>query len=497
MTNYYVRKTGSNAVAGTSVGAAWLTVTKAIGPSGTTVGGDVVYLGAGIYRETVTVSVTPASVLRIVGDVDGAQTGDLGEVVWTAYTTNDQTTPATVAPLNMNGKSFLQFEKIRFVGANAASTVASIVNALTLTSTNITFLDCTFEGVASNNSSRMVLVSGAAGVTQNILFDRCLFKSYCPASVVFISTPTSTTGADWDVGIEFRNCRIDAGGAGTVFAMTPSASGNAFKPGGLLIRNCTVNGGGTAVAASAGVSTTVPIRLENSVIVGAGTGISVGTAGQVIDNYTLICANTPRTAGTAGANSQAGPAWYPNLQIGHEVIVGQQQRPYLYPGAGSNVLGFGADATYTAPAYDLANLPRPSGGGSILAAAGCFERHGTGVGSAANADGGVGKCLKITGPGDQDFQLAVDAVSTVITVKVLWDSGHGDTNKPQASLLANAEIGYAGETKTATVTAPSAYETLTFTAFTPTAKGVVTLRLFSRSASGTGNAYFDTVTRTP
>ncbi|MCW3059808.1 MAG: hypothetical protein JWQ02_1629, partial [Capsulimonas sp.] len=436
------------------------------------------------------------SVLRIVGDVDGAQTGDLGEVIWTAYTTDDKTTPATVAPLNLNGKSFLQFEKIRFVGGNAASSIASIVNALTLTSTNITFLDCTFEGVAASNSSRMVLISGAAGVTQNILFDRCLFKSYTPASVVLISTPTSTTGADWDVGVEFRNCRIDAGGGGTVFAITPSAAGNTFKPGGLLIRNCTINGGATGVLASAGSSLTVPIRVENSVIVGAAAGVSANASGQIVESFCYICANTPRTLVTA-ANSQTGPVWYPSLQIGHEAIAGQQQRPYLYPGAGSNVLGFGADATYTAPAYDLANLPRPAGGGSTLAAAGCFERHGTGAGSATNADGGSGKCLKITGPGDQEFQLAMDAVSTVITVKVLWDSGHGDTNKPQASLLANAEIGYAGETKTAAGIAGSAYETLTFTAFTPTAKGVVTLRLFSRSASGTGNAYFDTVTRTP
>ena len=53
MTNYFVRKNGSDAAAGTSAGAAWLTLGKALGAAGIA-SGDTVYIGAGVYREAVT-----------------------------------------------------------------------------------------------------------------------------------------------------------------------------------------------------------------------------------------------------------------------------------------------------------------------------------------------------------------------------------------------------------------------------------------------------------
>jgi hypothetical protein len=96
VTTYYVRRgaTGSNSNNGTSPATAWATIGKALGHTGLTspvVGGDIVYIGAGTYRETVSVGggnfSSPASVVQFIGDVDGSHTGDAGEVIWSSYTT--------------------------------------------------------------------------------------------------------------------------------------------------------------------------------------------------------------------------------------------------------------------------------------------------------------------------------------------------------------------------------------------------------------------------
>src|SRR5690242_4908865 len=86
MATYYVRKTGSDAAAGTSPATAWATIGKALGASGIA-SGDTVYVGPGVYREQITVAMTSATVeTLVIADVDGSQTGDApGEVRWTGW----------------------------------------------------------------------------------------------------------------------------------------------------------------------------------------------------------------------------------------------------------------------------------------------------------------------------------------------------------------------------------------------------------------------------
>lgn len=78
--DYFVRKTGSNANAGTSPAAAWLTVDYA---ADNVAPGDTVYVGAGTYTELVFPAVdgTLAQPIQLIADTDGAQTGDAGEVI--------------------------------------------------------------------------------------------------------------------------------------------------------------------------------------------------------------------------------------------------------------------------------------------------------------------------------------------------------------------------------------------------------------------------------
>jgi|GEM_PF-1096396 len=77
---YYVRKTGSDLETGTSPSRAWRTVGKA---ASTMLDGDTVYVGAGVYTESVTETTDGTAIgpIRYIADVDGTRTGDAGDVV--------------------------------------------------------------------------------------------------------------------------------------------------------------------------------------------------------------------------------------------------------------------------------------------------------------------------------------------------------------------------------------------------------------------------------
>ena len=169
MATVYVRKSGSDSNTYTqarSASTAWLTIGHALS---TMSSGDTCYIGSGVYRETVSVSITPAATTTVIGDVDGSNTGDApGEIRWTAWTTNDKTAPSSgTATLDLNGKSYLTFQNLTLVGGHADT-----VKATTSNSTNITFQDCTiFGGVASN--TYIVNYAAGAALAANWSVNRC------------------------------------------------------------------------------------------------------------------------------------------------------------------------------------------------------------------------------------------------------------------------------------------------------------------------------------
>ncbi len=77
---YYVRRTGSDSNPGTSAARAWRTISKA---ASTMVAGDRVYVGAGVYSETVGPrnDGTAANPIRYIADSRGTFTGDAGNVI--------------------------------------------------------------------------------------------------------------------------------------------------------------------------------------------------------------------------------------------------------------------------------------------------------------------------------------------------------------------------------------------------------------------------------
>lgn len=484
-TTYYVRQSGNDGNAGTSAGAAWATLGKALGAAGIS-SGDQVYIGSGTYREIVNVAMTAATAeTQVIADVDGAKTGDAGPVIWTAHTTNDTTAPSSAITLSLSGKNFLTFEGFYFVGGTGAPDCVNLSG-----STNCTFRRCTFTGgTASNN--RLQWVGTTGGVAANLTVDSCLFAG--PQNFSLVVQLTRHT-ADYDANVVIRNCVFWGSPNASAIELQSNGTGTGFG-GGVVVLNCTFLWASRAVRIQeVNLSTSIPCLVYNCLLYWCpGTALVANTSGQIVEDYNHIIAGTARSNVTAGAHTQsANPSAYaPLLDWGYSRLNGFLPCSPWAPMAGAPQLGFGNQGSPAPPATDLLNRPRPAGGASTANAIGAFERHDTAVKETSVTDAGsVG--LRITGPGDHDFKVPVNATSTTLSVRVRYDTNHGTTNKPQAILLASGEIGVATETKTATV-GVNTWETLTFSAITPTAKGLVTIRLVSRAAAGSGIAYFDTL----
>jgi hypothetical protein len=495
MAAYYVSTAGSDANNGLGPDAShasnkpWRTIAKALGAAGIA-SGDTVHIGPGVYREVVTIAMTSAVAETFVkgdprntkGFKDGS--GNLlaaQPVRWTAWTTDDKTTPAATAALNLSGRDFLTFEDIQFYGASAIS----VIQATTSTSTNITIRRCLIVSPQGSTSNRGLNVNCGANVALNWTVDSCIFS--CQAGNCVFIQPTSSATSEWDLFVSISNCFFLAA---TAIVVQRNGANNAG--GGVDVKNCTFMGSSTALQIVTGGSTTYPCTIYNCAISSV-SGLTALNSGEILEDYNVLSAQTLRTNVTPGANSVSSYAAI-LANFGQAQLWGFLPRQPFSPTFDSPLLGFGTDASVSL-STDLLGRDRPSGPGitwaSIAKAVGCYEFHDFATrGAAETGDGWV-----FTGPGDHDIHVPVDASSTTVSIRVTYDTNHGTGSKPQAELLDASDIGVATETKTATVGVDT-YETLTFSAITPTSKSFVTIRLRSRSAAGNGVAKFDTLTVT-
>lgn len=486
MTTFYVGPGGSNASAGTSYATRWLTIAKLLGAAGMA-SGDTAYITPGTYRETVTVAMTsPVAETFIIGDVDGGHTsGVAGPVILTGYTTNDTSAPSGDTTLRLAARDHLTFRNLWVIGGSGGNSPFVPAMEIPAGSTDLKFENCYFHGGAAFNV-QLVQIVCSADIASNFTFDRCIFfnRNQC----VGINL-TRSASADYDSNVLFRNCLLKSlGGNGVTIGQTGAS---AFFGGGVDVLNCTIMTGSNGVVVNAAqVSTSIPCTVNNTFISVNTTCLNANTSGQITESYCLLNGNTARTNVTAGTGSVATGNTAAVFSLGQEALVGMLIRPFGTPIAGSPMLGFGAGTS--PPTVDLWNRDRPSGGASTNMGVGALERHDFGSRETGTVDTGT-LAVRLTGPGDHQFQLPVAAgASRTISLKVYYDTNHATTNPPQAQLLANSAIGYAGETVTAAATTGS-FLTLTFTGFTPTVNGVVTLRLRSRSAAANGYAIFDSV----
>lgn len=498
MANWYIRKSGSDSNGGTSPSNAWLTLTKALDSATPIASGDTVWIGAGVYRETVFSGKDFTSETFFKADVTGVNTGDAGEVIFSMWLIDEFTNPSDTDPCLRPG-NFQTYEDIRFESYDwrAIDLAVNLGGAH-----DVTFRRCT---ITSFNGGPAVEVWVKANVPSNFLMDQCLVFGY--GDVFLIQAYYHT--ANYDIGITIRNSIIIAWGAGPGITIRPVGSVLAGKFGGGKVLQSLILGarnGGIWINLN-DYNTGNKLVVRGCQII-AESGITSDAANQIDENYNVITSWTARSNVSSGANSLSGVPPVINSftwNFGHEQLTKRLiPRPYWAPRDGSLLLGFHAAGSYTGEqSVDMLNRPRPAGapnlnyaGSSLNYAVGPLERHDTGQMEIAVVDPAAGPAsIVLVGPADHDIRVPVPASAVTITIRGRFDTTHGTTTRPQVTRLANTEIGVTATTVTMTVAADT-WETLTIGPFTPTAIGIVTLRLLSRPAAAGGKAYFDTVTIT-
>jgi hypothetical protein len=408
MTNYFVRISGSDGAAGTTAGAAWRTIGKALGASGIA-SGDTVYVGAGVYREAVTVAMTSAVAETIVhGDVTGEFTGDSGEVIWTNFVSGWNDTPSGDV-LNLSNRDFLTLRNFTMI----AGAGGNVIDGGTAHSSNITIDNCMIQGFGSV-APIVVTASFATALAWTI---KNSFVCVWTGQNAIAITETTGTGADWDLNVQIQDSVIIAMAAG--ISVTNSGT-SANEGGGVDLNRCTIIAGTSGfLTVGTRVSLTFPCTVTDCLIL-SGTnsaGLNAGEAGAITDlgGNVLTAGHTNTTAhATTRTSTEDFPAQL--LSLGHEWMWGMQPRRAFAPMLPAVFSRGHIGSTNT----DMEGRVRPEGtglyitGGTATAGAATTMTDG---GAAWSTNEHVGRLVRITGnTGSGQVKHISSNTATVLTI---------------------------------------------------------------------------------
>ena len=529
---FYVKLTcavgNANFGAGTgqawAVGGAFLTMLKTLNVTNIGItANDTVYIGGGTYREllnAITLTGTTGNPITYIGDVDGAVTGDAGEVVNTGFLNGDFAAASASQQMPLGTATNLSFSWITFITAASASLMNGAGNGMT-------FTDCQFIHLAS--AANVFSFAPTAGVACNMLFDRCIVFS-AVGNTLFEIDPTTSANGNLDLNVTIRNSFLFSAGSGQI--VNVSIGGVATgKVGGVRLLNCTTIGG-VPMTVSTQASRMYPCEVKNCLCFCTGSFISPGSAFSVSEENNIgFGTSVSGNQVYPGRNSSIGDkrVW-PQIDFGHLQKITGVTRPLFGPqSASSPMLGFrprvqgSTPAAFvkptatppgtpewrppglnlgtmfypdltgppTPPAVDFYGRLRPAGGGSDLLSVGYVEYHDTMARDTVEFDVGAASA-KLVGPSDQDMLVPVDAGSQTLSVKCCVDGGYNQNGPmPTVTLLSNAEIGVTAQIATAATGLSGQWQTLSFV-IAPTAAGIVRLRFTNYDSNPVGQVNFDT-----
>lgn len=486
-----------------TVGGAWANLSLPIGGTGTPVqAGDSIYIGAGTYRTgslAFTISGTAGNPIRYIGDVDGAKTGDSGEVTVSSYSSGDKSTPSASVLIALGLRHDFSFSFITFIGGTG-----QLLTSQSTVGINITFTDCTLNAIASTGT---LITPTTMSTTLNWLFDRCIFIA---RGTIYSSTLLSVAGGtDWDANVLFRNCYLLSIGGNGITVI--SSGGNSGRGGGVRVQHSTIIAGqGIGLNLSGTfLSPLIPCEIHNSVVIANSTALQNASIGTLVESFNALYAGTLRSAnvgvgkGSNTSDSQIAPAFdfgqaskWAGAQVG-------LTRPFMGPSASASVLlGYGASsaaigagsAGASGVTVDFLNRPRPAGGaaaGASAHSAGFMEFHDFAQRDAVVFNDSPAAAA-LYGPGDQYIQIPVDGTaSATVSIFMRFDS-YGGTTYPTATLLANGELGTPAQTLTMSPSS-STWQQLIFNVVFPSKNGWVTVQIQSFDNVGTGVVRFDTL----
>jgi hypothetical protein len=372
MATYYVRTDGSNANTGTgpATGQAWQTVQYALTNATLTTGVNYIYIAPGVYRESLTLNITPTSsnTLVISGDPTAAQFSGVtqGVVRLTNFVT-DTANPTSSRVFFASSKSYFTLENLFIDGFyNSGTFDSGIVQASN--ATYVTIRKCSVVNTSTVTFAGGAYISVSSNDT-NVVIERSYFQSNVP---LMIEMPTS--GTVYNPQVMIRNCHmvgtscgIFIGGIGTY---TSTSNG-------VNVYNCTLIAP-AIVFRMATSNTATKTTLYNTLLLGLSSssiGIYLEYANVLTENYNKIRAvSTGFNISSFGANTITAGAY--GIDLNYSRIVGLPslsalQSYYLSPNANAGT-STGAPSTdiygvaWTGPNPDIgAGTYNPSVGAYI------------------------------------------------------------------------------------------------------------------------------------
>ena len=424
MATYYVRKSGLDSNAGTSAGAAWATIGKALGAAGMA-SGDTVYLGAGIYNESITPALAnPSARTSVIGDVHGTNTGDSGEIIWTPNTLGWFSAVPSSAPLILN-KDYMTFQNITFTNGNVNN--GCCIDATTTLTSFLKLLDCAFIEWGGPSGNPLVSISSAFGVSTQTEINRCFFWNPANSTDAAVSYgfTRSAAGVDYDTQQTISNCIIVAGTSGLDFGAL--GAGTIFG-GGVTIDNCTIIASTPISLGNTNTSGTYPIKFKNCTLIGSSTVVNGAGSGKYSDEGGNVGSGAVSSVTTAVATSRYSTAGL-LLSPGHEWIHGLPVKRFGTPMT-ANVTNLNhSDTTDTT---DLTGRARPAGVGkryvSSTATAGAGSTL-TDSGAAWGTNQHQFRTVRLTGgTGSGQSKVIESNTATVLTMQSSWTTNPDNTS---------------------------------------------------------------------
>jgi hypothetical protein len=285
MATYYVRNDGSNANTGTgpATNQAWQTIAYAFANMTLTTGTNYLYIAPGVYRESVSLGVTPTATntLVIAGDPTASQfSGITPNQVRLTGAANDSSTSPTGTRIDTNAKSYITIQDIVIEGATSQTVSTFIVSGTNTTINRVVVYAVYYAGTPSQS-----LAIETPNTTNNQITIQN--STFIGGSIgIRIRTPVATSGVS---GVIVQNCRIITGHNNSTGIYLQPQSGTTMSS--VLITNCFVIAS-TCVNTERG-NTTDTHFVQNCILAAGSTGISSGSTSVIVQRNNIInCSNT-------------------------------------------------------------------------------------------------------------------------------------------------------------------------------------------------------------
>jgi len=489
MAIYYVRKSGNDNNAGTSPDQAWATLGKA---ASVVAAGDTVYVGAGVYREKLTLQAggSAGSPIRWIADVSGKHTGDAGLVVVTAWDAESGVWQARNAAMDLNRQTYNEFLRFCFIGGD----------------------DATLWDDAA-----------AAGFGEGIVFEECYFHlpyghvviDETPPAIILRLNGTAGPGSG-AYGFTFRRClvwgellfRIDENAVADVDAririedilFLPRAGSNqhnlrveratdsTYGVGGFTVKGCTFLAGEYGISAQYWDVASYGMDVYNCLFVGNQYAVNKSLSSVTInlDNCRFFaCANDGGYAGTNvkdGVSGLVGGLFDFPLRLALGWSPFRPWEPIWLKGIGLKDPVIDAANAANSTGNDLYGETRPGWRGHDVGAVEArarAEREGTTV-------HGDSYAVKLAGAGYHEVLLPMTAGAHTVTVWARKDANYSGS-PPKLQVL---NIPGQADQEAAMTVGADTWEQLSV-AINPTADGFVRVRMVSQDTGASGECYFD------